>query len=119
MTAKTNQSELAKALLGLGTRVVKALEESSPEALDYLDDYTEAFDKWQSSWESEKRVVTGATRELGEQIAQQHATVVALTEEMLHSVEQSLRELRGWSKGIRAYMDHFPKQVSTMKTRKG
>jgi len=119
MTLKRSPSEPAKALLALGSEVVKALKESSPEALDSLDEYTHAFDKWQSSWSKEKGSLSGASRELGEQIAKQHATVVALTEEMLHSVEQSLRDLRGWSKGIRAYMDQFPKQVSTIKARKG
>lgn len=119
MTLKKCQSEPAKALLALGSEVVKALEESSPEALDHLDEYMHAFDKWQSSWAKDKVVISKDARELGGRIAQQHAAVVALTEEMLHSVEQSLRDLRGWSKGIRAYMNQLPKQVSTIKARKG
>ena len=54
-----------------------------------------------------------------ERVAKQHATIIELAERMLSSVERSLKDLKGWSKGIRAYVDHLPKRVSTMKARKG
>jgi hypothetical protein len=119
MATNKNQGESAKEVLALGRRVVKALRDSDPEVLEVLDEYTRAFDVWRSAWAPPGAQLSARDRELGERIAEQHATVVELTESMLRSVEQSLRELRGWSKGIRAYMDHFPKQVSTMRTRKG
>jgi hypothetical protein len=119
MATNKNQAQLARELYALGKRAVKALRESDPEGLDLLDEYTAAFDTWRTSWAPRGTQLSARDRELGERIAEQHATVVALTESMLRTVEQSLRELRGWSKGIRAYMDHFPKQVSTMRTRKG
>jgi hypothetical protein len=119
MTANKNQVDLTKELLALGKRVVKSLRESDPEALDLLDEYTAAFDRWRASWAPQGVRLSARDRELGERIAKQHATVLELTENMIRSVEQSLRDLRGWSKGIRAYMDHFPKKVSTIRTRKG
>jgi hypothetical protein len=119
MVVKKNQAEPSKALLALGSRVVKSLRESSPEALDLLDEYTESFDLWQRSWGVSGSSFSTQDKEMGRRIAAQHATVIELTEEMIRSVEKSLKELRGWSKGIRAYMDHFPKQVSTIRARKG
>jgi hypothetical protein len=119
MASKKNQNELSREMLELGTRVVKSLRESSPDALDLLDEYTESFDLWKRSWMGPGGSFSAKEREIGERIAKQHATVLELTEEMLRSVEKSLKDLRGWSKGIRAYMDHFPKQVSTIKARKG
>lgn len=113
------QTQLSRDLLALGIKIEKSLRESDPEALDRLDEYTDAFDAWHRSWADRAGSFSGREREIGERIAEQHATVLKLTEGMLRSVEQSLKELRGWSKGIRAYMDHFPKQVSTMRTRKG
>jgi hypothetical protein len=119
MATNKNQPDSAKALLALGKRVAKALRDSDPEVVDLLDEYTEAFDIWRGSWARGGKQLSARDREVGERIAEQHAGVIELTESMLQTVEQSLKDLRGWSKGIRAYMDHFPKQVSTMRTRKG
>lgn len=119
MATHNEPAELAKHLLALGKRVVKSLRDSDPEVLGLLDQYTTAFDTWRASWAPTGVQLSARDKELGERIAEQHATVMELTEGMLGAVEQSLKELRGWSKGIRAYMDYFPKQVSTIRTRKG
>jgi len=119
MASQKDEVTSAKALLELGAGVVRSLKETSPDALDRLDEYTTAFDRWQRSWPTAGQKFSARERQIGERIAEQHATVLELTEGMLHSVERSLRELRGWSKGIRAYLDHFPRQVSTIKTKKG
>ncbi|MFN4894306.1 MAG: hypothetical protein ACK5GN_09745 [Pseudomonadota bacterium] len=119
MAAKKSQTETGKALLALGGRVVQALKASDPEVLALLEQYTDTFDSWQRSWSTREGAFPVKERELGERIAAQHDTVIELTEGMLSSVEQSLKELRGWSKGIRAYMDHFPRKVSTIRSRKG
>lgn len=119
MGIHNDHADCAKDLLALGKRVVKSLRGSELDSVDLLDQYTTAFDSWRASWAPKGERLSTRDRELGERIAEQHATVVELTEGMLRSVEQSLKELRGWSKGIRAYMDHFPKQVSTIRTRKG
>jgi hypothetical protein len=34
-------------------------------------------------------------------------------------VESSLKSLRGWNRGLKAYIDHFPKQLGTIRPRKG
>jgi hypothetical protein len=120
MAADRDKISEAKALLKLGLDTARSLKASNPEALDRLDQYTDAFEKWQmglsplSSCE-----LSSAQRRVMERVAKQHATIIGLAEGMLVSVERSLKDLKGWSKGIRAYVDHLPKRVSTMKARKG
>jgi hypothetical protein len=119
MAGKKSQVELERLLLGLGSKTTAALEDSNPEALDLIDQYSDAFESWRASWAVSGAKLSPRDREMGERIALQHAKILELTEGMLRSVEQSLKDLRGWSKGIRAYMDHLPKKVSTIRTRKG
>jgi hypothetical protein len=38
---------------------------------------------------------------------------------MKDDVVRSIRTLRAKGKGLRAYMDHLPKRISTIRTRKG
>jgi hypothetical protein len=122
MAQTKNSLDLGKELVTVGAAVVKALRSESPDALDQLDQYSTLFDAWQKSW---SRGSGGGVRfsakehALGQRISEQHTTVLALTEKMYRSVEDSLRGLRGRSKGIRAYLDHFPSKISTIRTRKG
>jgi hypothetical protein len=110
----------AKVLMDLGAETAQALTSASPEAIALLDQYTEAFEKWQKSWaRSSSSELSSVDRSLLERVAKQHAKIIELAEQMLTSVEHSLKDLKGWSKGIRAYVDHMPKRVSTMKARKG
>jgi hypothetical protein len=122
MAQPRNPLEAAKALLLQGAEVVQALREGNPEALDKLEEYTERFDSWQKTWKRSsagKAKFSGKDREIGERIARQHATVVELTEEMSRSLQDTIKDLRGWTKGIRAYMDHLPKRISTIRSQKG
>lgn len=122
MAQSKNTLELGKDLVSLGGCLVKALREGAPEALDQLEEYTDLFDAWQKTWNKGKTGVPGfSSKELavGKRIAEQHQTVLDLTEKMYRSMEESLRGLRGRSKGIRAYLDHLPSKISTIRTRKG
>lgn len=122
MTQSRTVLDSGRALMSLGALVVKALKEESPEALDQLDEYSALFDEWQKTW---KRGVGGGVQfsakelEVGKRIAVQHDEVLELTEKMYRSVQDSLKGLRSRSKGIRAYLDHFPSRISTIRTRKG
>jgi hypothetical protein len=114
--------DAGKMVLQLGAVAVRALREGSPEALEHLEQYTESFEQWQKSWKQvapSSPKFSAKEREIGERIAAQHATVLELTEDMYRSLEDSLKDLRGWTKGIRAYMDHLPSKISTIRTRKG
>jgi hypothetical protein len=122
MAATKTPIDAGKVVLQQGVSLVRALKDGSPEALDMLEEYTQSFEDWQKTW---KRTGSSAPkfsvkeREIGERIASQHATVLELAEEMSRSLEESLKGLRGWNKGIRAYMDHLPSKISTIRSRKG
>ena len=122
MTTGKTPLDAGKTVLQLGAVAVRALREGAPEALEYLEQYSDSFEQWQKSWKrADQNTVkfSAKEREIGERIAAQHATVLELTEDMYRSLEDSLKDLRGWTKGIRAYMDHLPKKISTIRTRKG
>ena len=119
MSASRPSSE-AKVVLELGRALVSSLEQSSPEALDELERYCDAFAEWESAWKRRKDGKLGlipSEAELGRRIVAQHATVIRLTEEMRASVDRSLKSLRVRGKGLRAYTDHLPKRISTIKRR--
>jgi|GEM_PF-1388577 len=115
-------SREARLVLESGKATIKALREGAPEALDQLQDYSDRFEVWQREWRGASPARMAMTRrdaEIGRRIAEQHATVIELTQELRDSMEHSLRNLRGWTKGLRAYVDHFPKRLGTMRPRKG
>jgi hypothetical protein len=122
MVQSKSTVETGKELVSVGATAVRALRDGSPDALERLEEYTALFDAWQKTW---SRGANGGVRfsaadaALGKRIAEQHETVLALTEKMYRSMEESLKGLRGRSKGIRAYLDHFPSKISTIRTRKG
>ncbi len=110
----------AKVVLQLGKELIQWLESSSPESLDGLERYCDAFAAWQASWKKRPDGTVGLSAkdaDLGRRIVAQHATVLRLTEEMRAEVDRSLKSLRVRGKGLRAYTDHLPKRISTMKRR--
>jgi hypothetical protein len=121
MSAARPSSE-GKVVLELGRALLISLEEASPAALDELEQYCDAFADWEKSW---KRSLDGRGQlplkeiELGRRIVAQHGKVIELAEEMRTHVDRSLKTLRARGKGLRAYTDHLPKRISTIKTRKG
>lgn len=121
MNQPHNTIDAGKALLALGATAAKALKAESPEALDMLEEYTASFDAWQKTWSQGHGRTHFSTkeRELAKRIALQHTSVLELTEKMYRSVQDSLKGLRGRSKGIRAYLDQFPSKISTIRTRRG
>ena len=122
MASTSTTSEAGREVLALGKAVLKAFKEGGPEVIEDLERYMDAFEEWQKTWNKApagKVQFSAKEEEIGRRIADQHATVIMQTEEMKKAVEQSLKNLRGWSKSIRAYIDHLPKQIGTMRPRKG
>lgn len=110
----------AKVVLELGKALVSSLEKSSPTALDELEQYCDAFAEWETHWKRQQDGKVGFVAreaELGRRIVAQHAIVIRLTEEMRASVDRSLKSLRVRGKGLRAYTDHLPRRISTIKRR--
>jgi len=116
----TRPSSEAKVVFELGKALIASLEEASPNALEELERYCDAFADWENHW---KRRLDGKVdfsakeAEWGKRIVAQHGTVIRLTEEMRAAVDRSLKNLRVRGKGLRAYTDHLPRRISTMKRR--
>jgi hypothetical protein len=109
-------------LLKLGKDVVSSLQDRTAECPDILERYVGLFSEWESSWKgdgSRERAVSSKDIELGKRIAAQHALIVRLTAEMMREMEDSLKSLRVKGRGLKAYIDHLPQRVSTIKARKG
>lgn len=119
MVQSPSTLERAKLVLEAGKVLVKALRSGDTESLDQLEAYTAQFDQWQRTWAMSEAKLTAREADLGKRIAEQHALVIELTAEMKRSVENSLKSLRGWNRGLKAYIDHFPKQLGTIRPRKG
>ncbi len=111
--------ETAKLVLESGRVLVKALRSGDTDTLEQLEAYTASFENWQRGWAKGQAKFTAREAEMGRRIAEQHALVIELTTEMKRSVESSLKSLRGWNRGLKAYIDHFPKQLGTIRPRKG
>jgi len=112
----------ARVVLELGKTLITLLEEASPTALDELERYCDLFADWEKSWKRSRdgaAALTSKDVDLGKRIVAQHATVIKLTEEMRAHVDRSLKSLRVRGKGLRAYTDHLPKRISTIRTRRG
>jgi hypothetical protein len=112
----------AEELLALGERLIASLEAAEADAEPQLESYVACFDQWYGGLNRNAHgelVFSELDAELGGRVAEQHARIISLVDVAAQDVKRSLGELRGWSKGIRAYVDHLPKSVSTIKTRKG
>lgn len=111
--------EAAKLVLESGIRLIRALRAGDTDSLEQLEAYTAQFDRWQRSWGKSQVKLTAREADIGRKIAEQHVIVIELATEMKRSVESSLKSLRGWNRGLKAYIDHFPKQLGTIRPRKG
>ena len=109
-------------LLAQGKKLIELLEERSADGLAELESYVEAVAVWEAGIRRLSRI-EGAPqlvdKESGERVAVQHARVVELAETMKDQVARSLRSLRIRGRGIRAYTDHYPKRISTIRPKKG
>lgn len=119
MVQSQSTLEIARLVLESGRALVKALRAGDTDSLEQLEAYTAQFDQWQRSWAKGQVKFTAREADIGRRIAEQHALVIELATEMKSSVENSLKSLRGWNRGLKAYIDHFPKQLGTIRPRKG
>lgn len=111
-----------KALLELGKRAVAAMRDGSLESLDILEEYVRNFDSWEASWRegrAKSKEIPPKQREMATRIAHQHTQIIRLANELRSEMDESLKSLRVKGRGLKAYMDHLPQRVSTIKTRKG
>jgi hypothetical protein len=108
-------------LVALGKLVIDGLEGGVSDTL--VDERLFAF---LSSFESAIPLLSGSEAELTEphkelllSLILQHEEIERLVAAQLRSIDQRLRERKAWIKGVRGYLDSYPKSVSTIKTRRG
>ena len=110
--------QLSASLVGLGTTILVKFKERDGDVLPLLEQYVELFDTWERLWSSSD-AEEFENRQVGERILILHDEILNVARALSNEAESSLKGIRGWSKGIRAYIDHFPSKISTRRGRKG
>ena len=106
--------QLAKAALAAG--------ESPATITERIVGYSDAFDRWYSGAKPLIDVGASAARggvELLRELEEFHAKVMARAKEVLVRTELDSKGLRQRGKGMVAYTDILPKQISTKKLPRG
>lgn len=120
----TNRPGIAEEneVLALGEQAAQAIVDRASDALELVEQYVSAFERWESTWKAKEGsagIVGDEAREVGHRIASQHAQILRLTEEMWTEVDSSLKNLHVKGKGLKTYIDQLPQRISTIKTKKG
>ena len=113
-----NIQQLTVELCSLGDSVLSSLKSNADDSLTLLEQYADKFDCWNTAWESANKSdnldVDGLQR-----LLDIHESICRGAQKLTDEATASLRSLRGWSKGIRAYIDHYPSKISTRRGKKG
>lgn len=110
--------QLSASLHGLGATILEKFKAREGDVLPLLEEYVELFDTWNCLWSSSS-AESPEYRQAAERLLTLHEEIVNIGRTLSDETETSLKGVRGWSKGIRAYLDHFPSKVSTRRGRKG
>jgi hypothetical protein len=111
--------KLAESLCSLGESILTASENKEEEAvLVLLERYVDEFDRWNTRWTDSSTDKSLSIKD-AEKILDVHEAVCLCAQQMTVEAGQSMKNMRGWSKGIRAYIDHFPSKISTTRGKKG
>lgn len=120
MTSNSPSSK-GDAVLELGRVASQALAEHSPDSLDLVEAYIEAFSVWQVEWEGAADTsgsLPDSEREVAERIAAQHNQIIRLAGELHVEFGETLKAMHLKGKGLKTYIDQLPQQISTI-TKKG
>lgn len=110
--------QLSDTLSSLGRRLLAKFKEREEDVLPLLEEYVDLFDTWERVWLADQGGDT-KHRKVGESILNLHGEIISVARSLSEDTENSLKGIRGWSKGIRAYIDHFPSKISTRRGKKG
>lgn len=110
--------QLSDSLHELGTTLLAKFQAQEDDVLPLLEEYVELFDAWERVWSSAE-AGRPESRHAGERILLLHQEIMNVARALSNEAESSLKGIRGWSKGIRAYIDHLPSKISTRRGRKG
>ncbi len=110
--------KLADSLCALGECILESPENKEEEVLALLERYVEEFDRWNVLW-TEDNTQRPLSLKDAQKILDLHERVCVCAQQMADEAGSSIKSMRGWSKGIRAYIDHFPSKISTTRGKKG
>jgi hypothetical protein len=108
-------------LVALGKLVIDGLEGGLSDTLvdERLLAFLSSFESAMPELNGSEAELTGAHKDLLLSLIFQHEEIERLVGAQLRSIDQRLRERKAWIKGVRGYLDSYPKSVSTIKTRRG
>lgn len=110
--------KLADSLCSLGESILTASKNREEDVLGLLERYVDEFDRWNTRWTDSSTDKSLSIKD-AEMILDVHERVCLCAQQMTAEAGQSMKNMRGWSKGIRAYIDHFPSKISTTRGKKG
>ncbi len=109
-------------VLQLGARALEAVNGRSADAVDVLESYSEALSAWQIAFQSvtaDGQALSSDQLDVAKLISEQHNSVVEAARDLHGDLGNAVKNLGGWMRGVRAYTDHLPKRLSTIKPQKG
>ena len=95
--------------------------QSDDEAfIDNIEKYGNAFDNWFQKNESNIAAEEDQNkREKLQELAKKHEALLALAAEAHARIPSDIRNLKHKFKGLKAYIDYFPRSISVSKPTKG
>lgn len=121
MSIKSNPRELkeVESLIEMGDILVSHMKKRDWVALDLLDPYLAAIDNLIRLLDADQIRSEASSATQLRRVLKQHDQVLFLAEKMKAQITDSLKNVRKKGKSLNAYVDGYPKRISTMKSRKG
>ncbi len=101
------------ALINLADKIL-SLAPQSPEALESIAAYAEAFAEWSAVTKIEK-----LPQDTLSELSEKHAKVIRLARGLQLETASELKSLQSRAKGILTYADYLPRRISMGINRKG
>lgn len=88
--------------------------------LEKIEQYVSAFDLWFQKNEAIIKAETDPVKkEAFQELAKKHEAILALTAEAQAKIPNEIKNLKQKFRGIKAYIEYFPRSISVTKSRKG
>ena len=111
-------SDLAQ-LISLATAAASGSGPITQE-MQAIEEYFEAFELWQAAHlEQAQADASAVTKANLKRLAELHPLVISRAQVLLKTTAGEMKRLQRHGKGIRAYTDTLPKQISVTGKRKG
>jgi hypothetical protein len=119
---KSNSSTVTiDGLLNSASSAIEALQGdfSTTDDERVVESYCNQFDVWIGALEGDKISIGERERSDAEELLRRHAIIMDLLGQQVRRVDLLLKDRKSWLKGVKSYLDKFPKRVSTIRARQG